>query len=34
VLAAADRDAAVALATEIPVPGGGAVEVRPLHAFG
>jgi hypothetical protein len=34
VLAAADRDAAVAPATEIPVPGGGAVEVRPLHAFG
>jgi len=34
VLAAADRDAAVALATEIPLPLGGAVEVRPVHVFG
>jgi hypothetical protein len=31
VLCAADREAAVALATGIPAPAGGAVEVRPLH---
>ncbi len=32
-LCAPDRDAAVALAKEIPVPAGGAVEVRPLHVL-
>jgi hypothetical protein len=33
VLSAPDRDAAVALATQIPSAPGGAVEVRPLHVL-